>query len=86
VEKAVIFSNGPEASWVHQASDLRPRTEEQRIGDAISLETLEESHIRRILSVHKSLETSASILGIDVSTLWRKRKKYGIRNGHGLHA
>jgi NtrC-family two-component system response regulator AlgB len=86
VEKAVIFSNGPEASWVHQASDLRPRTEEQRIGDAISLEKLEESHIRRILSVHKSLETSASILGIDVSTLWRKRKKYGIRNGHGLHA
>jgi transcriptional regulator of acetoin/glycerol metabolism len=30
------------------------------------------------LAVHKSLEAAAQILGIDVSTLWRKRKKYGL--------
>jgi NtrC-family two-component system response regulator AlgB len=81
VEKGVIFSVGPEVARVHLSTDTRPRTVEQRIGDAISLDALEESHIRRILAVHKSLDASAQILGIDASTLWRKRKKYGIRGG-----
>lgn len=79
VEKGVIFSTGPEIARVHLTTEFRPRSIEQRIGDAISLEQLEESHIRRVLAVHKSLDTSARILGIDASTLWRKRKKYGIR-------
>ena len=79
VEKGVIFSTGPEVARAHLTTEFRPRTVEQRIGDAISLEQLEESHIRRVLTVHKSLDASARILGIDASTLWRKRKKYGIR-------
>jgi len=78
VERAVIFSQGPEASWANMNAELRPRSLEQRIGDPISLEALEEGHIRRVLAVHKSLEAAAQILGIDVSTLWRKRKKYGL--------
>jgi NtrC-family two-component system response regulator AlgB len=79
VEKAVIFATGPEVARAHLTTDFKLRTVEQRIGDAISLEKLEESHIRRVLAVHRSLETSATILGIDASTLWRKRRKYGIR-------
>ena len=78
VERAVIFSQGPEASWANMNSELRPRSAEQRIGDAISLEALEEGHIRRVLANHSSLEAAAQVLGIDVSTLWRKRKKYGL--------
>jgi NtrC-family two-component system response regulator AlgB len=82
VERAVIFSQGPEASWANMNSELRPRSLEQRIGDPISLEALEERHIRRVLATHASLESAALVLGIDVSTLWRKRKKYGI-SGEG---
>ena len=48
------------------------------IGDAVSLEKLEEQHIRRILASGKSLQEAAEILGVDQATLWRRRKKYGI--------
>jgi NtrC-family two-component system response regulator AlgB len=44
----------------------------------VSLDQLEEMHIRRVLAATKSLEEAAGILGIDTATLWRRRKKYGI--------
>jgi NtrC-family two-component system response regulator AlgB len=47
-------------------------------GALISLEKLEELHIRRVLAAKKSLDEAAEILGIDAATLWRRRKKYGI--------
>ena len=47
-------------------------------GELISLEKLEELHIRRVLAATKSLDDAAEILGIDAATLWRRRKKYGI--------
>ncbi|MBC8106024.1 MAG: sigma-54-dependent Fis family transcriptional regulator, partial [Anaerolineae bacterium] len=47
-------------------------------GSKVSLEDLELLHIRRVLASSKSLEEAADILGIDVATLWRRRKKYGI--------
>jgi NtrC-family two-component system response regulator AlgB len=37
---------------------------------------LEEEHIRRILASGVSLEEAAVVLGIDPSTLYRKRKRY----------
>jgi NtrC-family two-component system response regulator AlgB len=49
-----------------------------KIGDAVSLETVEEHHIRRVLASAKSLQEAAAILGIDQATLWRRRKKYGL--------
>ena len=47
-------------------------------GAMISLEKLEELHIRRVLAATKSLDEAAEVLGIDAATLWRRRKKYGI--------
>jgi len=49
-----------------------------RIGSAMSLEALERAHILKIVSTSSSLEEAAQILGIDISTLYRKRKQYGI--------
>ncbi len=49
-----------------------------QIGAALSLQKLEEQHIRQILATTKSLQEAASILGIDQATLWRRRKQYGI--------
>jgi NtrC-family two-component system response regulator AlgB len=48
------------------------------IGDPVTLEKIEEQHIRRVLASTKSLQDAADILGIDQATLWRRRKKYGI--------
>ncbi len=49
-----------------------------KIGDRITLETLEELHIRRVLASTSSVQESAEVLGIDKATLWRKRKQYGL--------
>ncbi len=44
----------------------------------VSLEELEKQHIQNILSSASTLEEAASILGINLSTLWRKRRRYGL--------
>jgi len=48
------------------------------VGNLVSLEKIEEEHIRRVLASTGSLQEAARILGIDQATLWRRRKQYGI--------
>ena len=47
-----------------------------RVGDMVSLEELERAHIQAIMSSASTLDMAAKILGIDGSTLYRKRKQY----------
>ncbi len=47
-------------------------------GDLVSLEKIEEMHIRRVLASTKSLQEAAEILGVNQATLWRWRKRYSI--------
>ena len=47
-----------------------------RLGSDVSLEDIEREHIQRVVARAPTLEDAARILGIDSSTLWRKRKKY----------
>jgi NtrC-family two-component system response regulator AlgB len=58
--------------------NLLPSHSGARLGDPVSLEKIEEEHIRRVLATTKSLQEAADILGIDQATLWRRRKKFGI--------
>jgi two-component system, NtrC family, response regulator AlgB len=46
------------------------------LGGNCSIERIEREHIHRVVSRTKTQEEAAEILGIDASTLWRKRKKY----------
>jgi two-component system, NtrC family, response regulator AlgB len=48
------------------------------LGMDVSLEDLEREHIARVLARAASLESAARILGIDATTLHRKRKRYGL--------
>jgi NtrC-family two-component system response regulator AlgB len=48
------------------------------VGADVRLDQLEREHIERVLARTASLEEAARVLGIDASTLWRKRKRYGI--------
>jgi len=47
-----------------------------RLGGDYTLDAIEREHILRVLARTDTLEEAAQVLGIDASTLWRKRKKY----------
>jgi two-component system, NtrC family, response regulator AlgB len=49
-----------------------------QVGSLVSLEKLEEAHLRKILGRIPSLTEASEILGIDQATLYRKRKKIGL--------
>src|SRR5262249_10815309 len=53
-------------------------TNGMEVGGRITLDDLEAEHIRRILAGTPTLEEAALVLGIDPSTLYRKRKRYGL--------
>jgi two-component system, NtrC family, response regulator AlgB len=48
------------------------------LGDDVSLEEIEREHLARVVGRAPSFEAAARILGIDVTTLQRKRKRYGL--------
>ena len=41
-----------------------------------TLEQIEQEHIRRVLALVPTLEDAAVTLGICISTVWHKRKRY----------
>jgi two-component system, NtrC family, response regulator AlgB len=45
------------------------------LGAPVTLEALEAAHIRRVVASSPSLDEAARVLGIDPSTLYRKRKR-----------
>ncbi len=86
IERAVIFATTP----VIDRGDLPGRVAERtgrepwnatplvEVGQPVALERLETEHIRLILERTPSREDAARILGIDPSTLYRKRKQLGL--------
>jgi NtrC-family two-component system response regulator AlgB len=46
------------------------------LGGDFTLDQIEREHILRVLARSKTQEEAARVLGVDASTLWRKRKKY----------
>ena len=48
------------------------------VGRRVSLEALEDEHVRRVLRNTSSLEEAALVLQINPSTLYRKRKRLGL--------
>jgi NtrC-family two-component system response regulator AlgB len=79
IERATILSRSSRIGVEHLPTGMtRARPPELGVGDRLTLDELEENHIRRILSVTPTLEEAARVLGIDAATLWRRRKKYGI--------
>jgi two-component system, NtrC family, response regulator AlgB len=52
------------------------QTSPPALGEAFSLERIEREHILRVMAASPTLDEAARILGIDASTLWRKRKKF----------
>jgi NtrC-family two-component system response regulator AlgB len=57
---------------------VRGRTLTPTLGEECSLEEIEREHIARVVARAPSFEAAARILGIDPTTLQRKRKRYGL--------
>jgi two-component system, NtrC family, response regulator AlgB len=54
----------------------RPAQRRPAVGGDFSIDDIEREHIQTVLERVAKVEDAATLLGIDVSTLWRKRKKY----------
>ncbi len=80
VERAVILSMSAEVGVEHLPGPImKPGTGAKiEIGGSVSLDDLEAEHVRRVLAGTSSLDEAAAVLGIDASTLYRKRKKLGL--------
>jgi NtrC-family two-component system response regulator AlgB len=78
VERAAILCPTDLVGIEHLPASIGVHTPPVQLGDHVSLEAIEENHIRRVVASTKSLQEAADILGIDQATLWRKRKQYGI--------
>jgi NtrC-family two-component system response regulator AlgB len=79
VERGVILAADREVGLAHLPSQVgTPPAPRVEVGGAVTLEALEAEHIRRVLSASPSLEEAAQTLGVDPSTLYRKRKKLGL--------
>jgi NtrC-family two-component system response regulator AlgB len=78
VERSVIMSSGELVGVESLPGSLACPSRDPRLGDHMSISAIEEEHIRRVLASTASLTEAAKILGIDETTLWRRRKTYGI--------
>ncbi len=86
IERAVILAKHEKIFPEDFPAELRGQAAASPVGDEklpqigslISLEKLEEAHLRSILAKAASLAEAAEILGIDQATLYRKRKKIGL--------
>jgi NtrC-family two-component system response regulator AlgB len=80
IERGVILASGPEVGLAdlpaQVGATLPPKKFE--VGGAVTLEELEAEHVRRVLATTATMEEAATVLGIDPSTLYRKRKRYGL--------
>jgi NtrC-family two-component system response regulator AlgB len=78
VERAVVLSRGA-ALRKEDLPDILFQPSAPRNGslpDHSTLEQIEQEHIRRVLALSPTLEDAAATLGICISTLWHKRKRY----------
>ncbi|WP_329002115.1 sigma-54-dependent response regulator transcription factor AlgB [Pseudomonas aeruginosa] len=79
IERASIICNQERVDVDHLGfSATQSASSAPRIGESLSLEDLEKAHITAVMASSATLDQAAKTLGIDASTLYRKRKQYGL--------
>jgi NtrC-family two-component system response regulator AlgB len=86
IERAVIMAKGNKINLEDLPAELRGQTTPAakgngallEVGSLVSMEKLEEAHLRKVLERTGNLAEAAQVLGIDQATLYRKRKKIGL--------
>jgi NtrC-family two-component system response regulator AlgB len=86
IERAVILAQGRKIERQDFPAEVRGTapaasangTDALQVGAMVTLEQLEEAHLRKVLERVTSKVEAAQVLGIDQATLYRKRKKIGL--------
>ena len=78
IERAVILCPGAAIELAHLSGIMADsRTDHPlELGASVSLAELTDEHIRRVLARTARLEDAAAILGIDLATLYRRRRRW----------
>ena len=78
IERASILCSEPQVQISHLGLNLNEELNSPHVGAEMSLEALEKAHISAVLANSSTLDQAAKTLGIDASTLYRKRKQLGL--------
>jgi len=74
IERAVILGGGDEVGADDLAEIIQVRLE-FRVGGRVTLEEIENEHIRKVIANSRTIDEAATVLGIDPATLYRRKKK-----------
>lgn len=74
IERAVILGNSDEIG-IADLPQISQSSSDLRIGGRITLEEIENEHIRKVITNSRTVDEAASILGVDPATLYRRKKK-----------
>ncbi|TIH10652.1 sigma-54-dependent response regulator transcription factor AlgB [Pseudomonas leptonychotis] len=78
IERASILCPEQQVQVSHLGLNLNEELNSPYVGGEMSLEDLEKAHISAVLANSSTLDQAAKTLGIDASTLYRKRKQLGL--------
>jgi NtrC-family two-component system response regulator AlgB len=79
LERALVLSPGDVLTpSVLPDRLLVPATPPPQPGAPLSLDELERAHVQEVLRTSTTLEEAAARLGINPTTLWRKRRRWGL--------
>jgi NtrC-family two-component system response regulator AlgB len=76
MERACILASGRRIGPESLPDRIAGQVVAPHLGGDFTLEEIEREHTQRVLARTSTAEDAARILGIDTSTLWRRRKKY----------
>src|SRR5208282_5011011 len=77
IERAVVLCPS-DVVTPEYLPDLLSNDPRSTAAQSTSLDDIEREHIMRVMAESPTLESAANKLGINVSTLWRRRKRYGL--------
>ena len=85
IEEKVILAQGEQIELGDLPVELAvPRAAAVELGALVSLDALEQEHMRRVIARSVKLEDAAGVLGIDIATRYRKRKRWAGGPAAGL--